>query len=1479
VPEVDQRAVWEEKMTASGGPAAIRGFRLQTSYILLRLLRAEPTEQFRPEGQEDLDVLGPDGRATEHVQVKAYGDALQFAQLAAADSSGPHAEPPYFRRALTRLQATGTRETVASFGPVGPELLGAWRNADLDDARHRRSVTRKLEALAYTPAEVAALFAGVTFVEVSEDDQRRSALSLLQGGLSAGDMPWALNALSYWLLTQSEARATVRIADVHAQLHEISRHLAEQGAHVRTWGSALRPLIPDDLVARDVAVLRQELYEGVGARPEHILAEVDVRRPELLGRLDAAFAAARVVVVRGASGQGKSAAAYRYLHESAPAAFTFEVGRLQDVSHAREVGLAVMGRMRAMRVPMWLLIDVRPGDALWLELLSDLSRTEQLRVLVTVREEDWTRARDALELIPHQEVELTFGADDAEPVFGALALQRPSGQFLSFTEAWRYFEERGPLLEFVYLVTHDGQRLRARLSGQVNALVARWEQTPEKLDFLHAAVLAAASGARVRTLDLARACGLPARAASTTVRTLEREHLLRLEEPPAAAEQVAAPGALPGGGLIGGLHAVRSMFLLELLSGPEVPASGAFARALQAVVDEDLELLTLHALLTLPADQVLPALHAANPPSWTGRAGLTRALMWHGVRVHAEQYRPVVTEAHRLFGSNWWMFLPHDLFGLLPLGLMPDVGDWSTFTFVSGPMRRKLARLRAQSPGEAAAFVDARRWLAEHPNPPASPVTSGDWAGLAELAFYAGLWNLPAQGFLPGNQGEWRAAARLPLDEASEVHYGLSFLRPPEPAEVSELNEVSEAGLNWTDLDAARRELQAALVTRFMEEAPILHLEDDGERITLWFPFPAGADPLASGTRVEADSQMDVLSRRLQLALQLFPDRLRFASHGYGHRMALLPMPGGHDDSVKDMPRENLPPLWAVRWNAAFHRLAEREFLLEDWTAHAEHQRHRRENVLSPLEGMLEALPLVRAGARKHTDNDSWRLQVALQAVLGAASPAEEHQELPRSAVDPWGLSSAPRAAERQVAAAAARLTRQYDARHHDAYLRALRKYMHALSTFFRQAGEGLWAVALLARPQERNAAARQRRQLEPALHGLFLSLVNLGDVLEQLPLMQAEYRARFGARLDPADLAALEARERQALEAVWAVWAEVSRVPDLVGAAGAAPARRPGGSAVWAEDVEARALRRLAYELEPLRAQGVLVRTLDSDERWDAQGPSLWLTMELRSAETLYDSVPLVMGALHRTLQHAAASRERHQVMQHAWHTIVVVPTRAGRPWRPAVWVTNPLALSEPLSTTQWWRLPPQGAEPALLERLGLPLWPFDAPPELTQVQEVLGEHFVLTSRLADLARLGDVPGITQDRLEQFLSEEDDRVREAEARLSALVAAGALNGLLGDAPAAEVEQAVPVGQVDTTLPLPEGEEEQGATSGELPVVPSLDGLGEVPPENRAAFETLMLLSLVEQARLQQDEQTLGPLMADQYTVDAEVVWPPNRVD
>ncbi len=59
-----------------------------------------------------------------------------------------------------------------------------------------------------------------------------------------------------------------------------------------------------------------------------------MRRDDRLTEIARKFEDARVVIVHGASGQGKTTLAYRYLHEYVPDHWRFRIQRVENRQHA-----------------------------------------------------------------------------------------------------------------------------------------------------------------------------------------------------------------------------------------------------------------------------------------------------------------------------------------------------------------------------------------------------------------------------------------------------------------------------------------------------------------------------------------------------------------------------------------------------------------------------------------------------------------------------------------------------------------------------------------------------------------------------------------------------------------------------------------------------------------------------------------------------------------------------------------------------------------------------------------------------------------------------------------------------------------------------------------------------------------------------------------------------------------------------------------
>ena len=253
----------------------------------------------------------------------------------------------------------------------------------------------------------------------------------------------------------SERGQRISYQQIVDTLDSVGQYLQERTTHRRTWYTTVRPLEQVEIEEHRRRRLAEQFYDGVGATYQHILAGVDVRREEHLGRIQEAFRSSNTVVLKGASGQGKSSLAYRYLHDHLdPRAWSYEVLNLDNFQHAQDVVIALAGHLKVVKAKLYIYVDVRPGNVYWTELVRGLASNPDVFILVTIREEDFKRLNETNANLGLPEVvSLSFDEAEAGRIYERLVEVAPSPDFLSFKEAWARFGGGSALLEFVHLVT------------------------------------------------------------------------------------------------------------------------------------------------------------------------------------------------------------------------------------------------------------------------------------------------------------------------------------------------------------------------------------------------------------------------------------------------------------------------------------------------------------------------------------------------------------------------------------------------------------------------------------------------------------------------------------------------------------------------------------------------------------------------------------------------------------------------------------------------------------------------------------------------------------------------------------------------------------------------------------------------------------------------------------------------------------------
>jgi len=136
--------------------------------------------------------------------------------------------------------------------------------------------------------------------------------------------------LCQWIYKAAERREQITHADLIKQLAHVGRYLQARAGYWLDWASVIEPLDAESTPSLPSKRLRDQFQQGMSTRYEHILADCDIQRHRWLERINAGFVKASVVIVRGASGQGKSTLAYRWLRMETPSSWRLQIKLVEN---------------------------------------------------------------------------------------------------------------------------------------------------------------------------------------------------------------------------------------------------------------------------------------------------------------------------------------------------------------------------------------------------------------------------------------------------------------------------------------------------------------------------------------------------------------------------------------------------------------------------------------------------------------------------------------------------------------------------------------------------------------------------------------------------------------------------------------------------------------------------------------------------------------------------------------------------------------------------------------------------------------------------------------------------------------------------------------------------------------------------------------------------------------------------------------------
>lgn len=628
-----------------GAQSAWKGFTSQTLYILNRLVFEQNNSlEYYPEHLEDL-MIKDNNEPIEVVQVKDITHELSLSDLDSTTQS-----EGLFRRALSLRKDDADKLIIriVHFGPLGKELKGLSINSDY----YVKSITNKFsKKYNFSDSEITWLLDRIKFEKVNTDELIKETYNKLSSFVPIMASPkMAQDLLTYYVFMLSKTKGKTSKREWQEKVLQIGSDMSSFDGYSREYGSSLLRLI-DMKEKVSFTKLESEFRQGVSTRPEHIRAGLDLERHVWIEKIKHLFTNSSVVVVKGVSGQGKSALCYRYLLKNYKEEQVFCVRRIANQVQAENLIKAMTGLSKHFAKDLILYIDVNSGEYEWAWLVREAQlRGLKLNILISVREEDFNLTNADRSQIAFSILDVELFKDEAKWVFQTITKEAPHEVYRSFEEAWQTFGSSGPFLEFIFLLNNN-QSLRQRLVFQLNKIVSDAKNDSESwLALLRLVCYAGQVGASVLLLDAKKSTSC--NNISAALNRMKEEYLIRSTE---------------DGRYLVATHPLRAKVIYDILKdGILYPESDLLIQSLKCTENQYPKLLLMYYFLNHPFEEgLIKKIADINLKNWEAFAGILNSMLWLDVHIYIYDNLTVFKELFKEKGRGRTVFMPIDITGLL----------------------------------------------------------------------------------------------------------------------------------------------------------------------------------------------------------------------------------------------------------------------------------------------------------------------------------------------------------------------------------------------------------------------------------------------------------------------------------------------------------------------------------------------------------------------------------------------------------------------------------------------------------------------------------------------------------------------------------------------------------------------------------------------------------------------------------------------
>lgn len=625
-----------------GAQAAWKGFSSQTLYIAHRLLLDDGAYEYCPEDIEDL-VIKKDGIIVEVVQVKNTKSDLSLSSLASTQTS--KAGEGFFNRmcSIHNDNNSFSSITIVHFGSLGLELQEIKGNNE----QIKRKLIKRLEDKHNLSSDDATwLIESLKFEKVNIEELESSIENQICTYVPVMSAPLLAKELLIQYVSQlSNIKGFTTLALWEEKIHSIGVSISAIDGFYKEYNKSLVRL--SELQLNDNKdELQNEFSQGVSVHPMHIRYGFDFKRNYWLQKISDALENKGVAVIKGVSGQGKSALSYRYLLDNYPEGYVFCVRAITSEMQAQNLVSALDG-LGKYNTNLAIYIDVQPGEILWAFLVQELqSRGLNIPVLVSIRDEDYNATPFNGKAVQYELVELTLSKEEAEYIYTSFTSETPHLIYRSFEEAWLSFGCNGPLIEFVYLLTNN-QTLTQRLQTQIDSLI-REKVSDKWLELLQLVCCAGRLGANIDFHSAKNVVQCSTMQAA--IQRLKDEYLIRIID----------------NNKIEALHPVRAQIVFdEICSQTCIKEKDIIFKTITCVATKSIRVILMDYFLN--QEFCLDDIHILSQnifTDWIGFAGVIKTMLWLDAKRYVDCNKEYIQSLVEKRGKGWLCFLPLDLSGI-----------------------------------------------------------------------------------------------------------------------------------------------------------------------------------------------------------------------------------------------------------------------------------------------------------------------------------------------------------------------------------------------------------------------------------------------------------------------------------------------------------------------------------------------------------------------------------------------------------------------------------------------------------------------------------------------------------------------------------------------------------------------------------------------------------------------------------------------